>query len=128
MLDRKKFYIDGKWVSPKNSKEIQVVDPATEKNCAVISLGTAEDVDAAVTAAKKAFETWGFTSKEERVKLLEDLYVLYKKRWADIAEAITLEMGAPKDFSSQLQTGTGASHIKSFIRYLKEFSFEKILG
>ena len=83
---------------------------------------------AAVTAAKKAFETWGFTSKEERVKLLEDLYVLYKKRWADIAEAITLEMGAPKDFSSQLQTGTGASHIKSFIRYLKEFNFEKILG
>ena len=79
MLDKKKFYIDGKWIPPKSSKEIQVVDPATEKNCAVISLGTSEDVDAAVTSAKKAFETWGFTSKEERVKLLEDLYILYKK-------------------------------------------------
>jgi len=54
--------------------------------------------------------------------------VVYKKRWAEIAEAITLEMGAPKDFSSQLQTGTGASHIKSFTGYLKEFKFEKILG
>jgi len=127
-MDKKNFYINGKWVSPKNQKEIQVIDPATEKNCAVISLGGVEDIDLAVIAAKKAFETWGFSSKEQRLELLEKLYVVYKKRWADIAKAITLEMGAPKDFSSQLQTGTGASHIKSFIRYLKEFKFEKILG
>ena len=128
MLDKKNFYINGEWVSPKSPKEIQVIDPATEKSCAVISLGGTEDVNAAVVAARKAFKTWGFSSKEKRVELLEKLYVVYKKRWADIAEAITLEMGAPKDFSSQLQAGTGASHIKSFIRYLKEFKFEKILG
>ena len=53
---------------------------------------------------------------------------MYKKRWNDISEAITLEMGAPKDFSTKLQTGTGASHIKSFIRYLKDFEFERVLG
>ena len=128
MMNKNKFYINGEWVFPKNQKEIQVIDPATEKNCAIISLGGAEDVDAAVIAAKEAFKTWGFSSKDKRVELLEKLYVVYKKRWADIAQAITLEMGAPKDFSSQLQTGTGASHIKSFIRYLKEFKFEKILG
>ena len=128
MLDKKKFYINGQWVSPKNSKEINVIDPSTEKNCAVISLGSVDDVNSAVTAAKNALEKWAFTSKEERVKLLEDLYLLYKKRWADIAEAITLEMGAPKDFSTQLQAGTGASHIKSFIGYLKAFNFEKVLG
>jgi len=128
MLDKKNFYINGEWVSPKSPKEIQVIDPATEKSCAVISLGGTEEVNAAVVAARKAFKTWGFSSKEKRVELLEKLYVVYKKRWADIAEAITLEMGAPKDFSSQLQAGTGASHIKSFIRYLKEFKFEKILG
>jgi len=127
-MDKKNFYINGEWVSPKNPKEIQVINPATEKNCAVISLGGVEDIDLAVIAAKEAFKTWGFSSKEQRLELLEKLYVVYKKRWADIAEAITLEMGAPKDFSSQLQTGTGASHIKSFIRYLKEFKFEKILG
>ena len=111
MLDKKNFYINGEWVSPKNPKEIQVIDPATEKSCAVISLGGTEDVNAAVAAARKAFKVWGFSSKEKKVELLEKLYVVYKKRWADIAEAITLEMGAPKDFSSQLQTGTGASHI-----------------
>jgi len=128
MLDKKNFYINGQWVVPKKSKEIEVIDPATEKTCAVISLGGADDVNEAVIAAKKAFESWAFTTKDQRVELLEKLYVVYKKRWADVAKAITLEMGAPKDFSSELQTGTGASHIKSFIRYLKEFNFEKVLG
>ncbi len=128
MIDRKKFYINGQWVPSINSKEINVIDPSTEKNCAIISLGGKEDINAAVLSAKNAFKTWGFSSKEERIDLLEKLYVIYKKRWSEVAEAITLEMGAPKDFSSKLQTGTGASHIKSFIRYLKEFKFEKILG
>ncbi len=128
MLEKKNFYINGKWVAPKNQKQIEVIDPATEKSCAVISLGGKEDVHSAVIAAKNAFTSWGFTSKEERIKLLEKLYEIYKKRWNDISDAITLEMGAPKDFSSKLQTGTGASHIKSFIGYLKNFKFEKPLG
>ncbi len=128
MLEKKNFYINGKWVAPINQKQIEVIDPSTEKNCAVISLGGKEDVHAAVMAAKEAFVSWGFTTKEERIKLLEKLYEIYKKRWNDISDAITLEMGAPKDFSSKLQTGTGASHIKSFIRYLQNFEFEKPLG
>ena len=128
MIEKKKFYIDGKWVNPKNQKNLEVIDPSTEKSCAVISLGDKDDIHEAVMAAKKAFTSWGFTSKEERLKYLEKLYELYKKRWNDIAEAITLEMGAPKDFSSKLQTGTGASHIKSFMKYLKDFEFEKPLG
>jgi len=128
MLNKKNFYINGQWVAPKNAKDIEVIDPSTEKSCAIISLGGADDIHVAVTSAKKAFESWGFTTRNQRVELLEKLYVVYKKRWADVAKAITLEMGAPKDFSSQLQTGTGASHIKSFIRYLKEFNFEKVLG
>ena len=128
MIEKKKFYINGSWVEPKNQNEIQVINPASEKSCAVISLGGKDDIHDAVNAAKEAFKSWGFTSKEERIAHLEKLYELYKKRWNDIAEAITLEMGAPKDFSSKLQTGTGASHIKSFIRYLKDFEFEKALG
>ena len=128
MLEKKNFYINGKWVAPKNQKQIEVIDPATEKSCAAISLGGKEDVHSAVIAAKNAFTSWGFNSKEERIKLLEKLYEIYKKRWNDISDAITLEMGAPKDFSSKLQTGTGASHIKSFIGYLKNFEFEKPLG
>ena len=128
MLEYKKFYINGKWVNPKNKKQIDVIDPSNEMPCATISIGGSEDVHDAVMSAKKAFTSWGYTSKEDRIKLLEKLYELYKKRWNDIANAITLEMGAPKDFASKLQTGTGASHIKSFIKYLKAFEFDKPLG
>ena len=128
MLNKKNFYINGEWIKPNSAEEITVVDPATEEKCAVITLGNKIDIDMAVKAAKNAYESWAFSSKEDRIKLLEKLYENYKKRWADIAKAITLEMGAPKDFASKLQAGTGASHIKSFIRYLKNFEFEKPLG
>ena len=128
MENKKNFYINGKWVTPKSNQEIRVINPATEEDCAVISLGNKDDVNDAVSAAKKAYETWSFSSKDERIKLLEKLYENYKKRWADIAEAITTEMGAPKDFATKLQAGTGAAHLKSFIRYLKNFEFEKPLG
>ena len=128
MENKKNFYIDGKWVAPKSKQEINVINPATEENCAVISLGNKEDIDYAVSSAKKAYSTWAFSPKEERIRLLEKLYENYKKRWADIAAAITTEMGAPKDFATKLQAGTGAAHLKSFIKYLKNFEFEKPLG
>ena len=128
MENKKNFYINGKWLTPKSKEEIKVIDPATEENCAVITLGNKDDVNDAVNAAKKAYSSWAFSSKEERIKLLEKLYENYKKRWADIANAITIEMGAPKDFATKLQAGTGAAHLKSFIRYLKNFEFEKPLG
>ena len=128
MQNKKNFYIGGKWVTPKSKEEIKVIDPATEENCAVISSGNKDDVNDAVSAAKKAYTSWAFSTKDERIKLLEKLYENYKKRWADIAEAITTEMGAPKDFATKLQAGTGAAHLKSFIRYLKNFEFEKPLG
>jgi aldehyde dehydrogenase (NAD+) len=128
MIDKKNFYINGQWVNPKSKEEIKVVNPATEQDCAVIGLAKKDDVNDAVVAAKNAYDTWVFTSKEERIQLLEKLYESYKKRWNDIAEAITMEMGAPKDFSTKLQAGTGAAHIKSFIKYLKNFEFEKPLG
>ena len=128
MKNKKNFYIDGKWVTPNSKEEIKVIDPATEEDCAVITLGNKEDIDYAVSSAKKAYNSWAFSKKDERIKLLEKLYENYKKRWADIADAITIEMGAPKDFASKLQAGTGAAHLKSFIRYLKNFEFEKSLG
>jgi len=127
MLDKKKFYISGQWTSPLEPRSFKVINPATEEPCAEISLGGKKDVDAAVTSAKKAFETWGFTTKEERLNLFEKLYEIYKKNWDQMAKTISLEMGAPIDFSTELQTKTGASHIKSFKNILKNFKFEKTL-
>ena len=103
MKDKKNFYINGKWQTPKSKQLIEVVNPSTEEKCAIITLGNKEDVDIAVNSAKEAYYSWAFSSKDERIKLLEKLYENYKKRWADISEAITTEMGAPKDFATKLQ-------------------------
>ena len=108
MLDKKNFYINGQWIKPNSSDEIKVIDPSNEEPCAEISLGGKKDIDKAVGAAKKAFQTWAFTKKEERLELLEKLYVIYKKRWAEMAKLITMEMGAPMKFSTEMQAATGA--------------------
>ena len=79
MLDKKKFYINGEWVSPKKPNDFKVTDPSTEEECAIISLGGVEDVNDAVNAATEAFETWAFSTKEERLKYLEALYDVIKK-------------------------------------------------
>mgnify|MGYP003320580541 FL=1 len=73
MLDKKNFYINGEWVKPISNKEIEVINPATEKVCTVISSGNDKDVNKAVLAAKKSFKTWSFSSKEERLELIENL-------------------------------------------------------
>ena len=79
MLDKKNFYINGQWVKPNSSEEINVIDPATEDNCAVISLGNKADVDMAVNAAKDAYQSWAFSSKEERIGLLENYMKIIRK-------------------------------------------------
>ncbi len=127
MQDKKKFYINGQWVSSTEERSFKVINPANEEPCAEISLAGKKDVEAAVTSAKKAFETWSFSTKEERLELFEKLYAIYKKNWDQMAKTISLEMGAPIDFSTELQTKTGASHIKSFKNILKNFKFERTL-
>ena len=128
MLNKKNFYINGKWVKPDSEEEIKVINPANEDVCTLITLGNKKDVDTAVSAAKEAFKLWGYSSKEVRIDYLEKLYTLYKQRWDDFTNSIVLEMGAPKEFASKLQVGAGAAHIKSFIKYLKEFNFDKPLN
>ncbi len=115
MLEKKKFYINGKWVSPSKANDFEVINPSNEEAFATISLGSKEDIDAAVNAAKNAFETWKETSIKERLSLLEKLLTVYKKRFDEMANAISMEMGAPMDWSTNVQTATGQSHIEDFI-------------
>ena len=124
MLDKKKFYINGEWVSPSKPNDFEVINPSTEETCAIISLGSKKDTNAAVDAAKKAFESWKDSSKEERIKLLEKLLSIYKKRYSEMVDAISTEMGAPMDWATDVQTATGQSHLEDFILRLKEFKFD----
>ena len=128
MLRKTDFYIDGKWIAPVVAKELEVINPADEQAFAVISLGSAADVDKAVSAARKAFTTWSVTSREERLAWLERLLAVYKSRIADMAKAISSEMGAPITMALDEQAASGTGHIKAFIRSLKEFEFERPLN
>ena len=124
MIEKKNFYINGKWVAPVKPNDFDVIDPSTEEAFAVISLGSIEDTDKAVSAAKVAFETWRETSKEERVKLLEKFCEIYNRRWDEMVEAQSMEMGARLDFASEIHTKMGADISKNVIDILKDFNFE----
>ena len=124
MLDKRKFYINGSWVDPFNPNDFDVINPSNESTCAIISLGSIEDTNLAVKAAKEAFVQWSQTEKEQRISLIEKLYTIYKTRFDEMAESISLEMGAPIDWATESQTLSGAVHIKDFIKRLKDFKFE----
>jgi aldehyde dehydrogenase (NAD+) len=128
MREYKQFYINGKWVDPVTPNDLDVINPATEEVCAVISLGSEADVDLAVAAAKAAFASYGQSSRQERIELLESCVEVYKKRYGDIAEAIREEMGAPQSLAVGGQAFTGQGHLEEALRVLRDFEFEEDLG
>jgi len=128
MREYLQFYINGEWVDPTTPNELDVINPATEEVCAKISMGSEADVDKAVAAAKKAFESFGRTSRQERIELLESCIETYKKYYVDIAEAIREEMGAPQSLAMAGQAYTGQGHLEEALRVLKDFEFEEQLG
>jgi aldehyde dehydrogenase (NAD+) len=125
MRDMLQFYIDGQWVDPITPRALDVINPATEEVCGRISLGSEADVDRAVAAARRAFESYAQTTREERIALLEAILEEFSRRYNDVAEAITEEMGAPRGLSRDAQAASGPQHIKAAIRALKTFEFEE---
>ncbi len=123
-----KHYIDGAWVESEGGKRHEVIDPATEQACTEITLGTAADVDKAVAAARRAFESYSQTSVEERAALLGRIIEEYKARIPDLAAAISQEMGAPIGFATAAQAPTGLGHFMSTLKALNAFQFEERLG
>jgi aldehyde dehydrogenase (NAD+) len=128
MTDYFKFYTDGEWTDPVLLQPFDVINPSNEEVCARISLGTAADVDHAVAAALQAFESFSQTTREERIALLMRVLEVYKRREQDVADAMTLEMGAPKEFAMAWQAGSGTAHLESTIEVLKSYEFERLQG
>jgi aldehyde dehydrogenase (NAD+) len=128
MLEKLKFYIDGQWVDPVASRTLDVINPATEEVYGRISLGSPEDVDKAVAAAKRAFESFSQTTRQERIDLLQAVLAEFKNRHDDVAEAIMDEMGAPWGLAKGAQALSGPQHIKAAIKALERYDFEEHLG
>lgn len=128
MSNHQKFYIDGQWVDPISKETLDVINPSTEESIATIATGNAEDVDRAVAAAKKAFETWSLTTREERIALLEKIIEVYKTRMSDIAATVSQEMGAPIGLANAAQAPAGLGHLMYTLNALKEFPFEEDAG
>ncbi len=128
MREYLKFYIDGAWVDPAAPATLDVINPATEAVAGVISMGTPADVDAAVAAARKAFPSYSRFTVAERLELLGAVAAEYQKRYADIAAAVTEEMGAPGWLAMQAQAALGIGHISTGIEVLKNYKFEELRG
>jgi aldehyde dehydrogenase (NAD+) len=128
MSNNLKFYIDGEWVDPVVANRIAVIDPSTEQVFAEISGGSAADVDRAVAAAKAAFPAFSRTSKEERLALLRRCLEIYERRYDEIAEACTREMGAPIQFAKDAQAFVGKGHLQALIEVFEGFEFSEARG
>ncbi|WP_146347079.1 aldehyde dehydrogenase family protein [Falsiphaeobacter marinintestinus] len=128
MIDKRNFYINGHWVAPSQPNDFEVIDPSTEEPCAVISLGSEADTNAAVAAAKAALPGWMATPPAERIAMVEKLADLYQSKGEEMAQAMSAEMGAPIDMARTQQVGAGLYHLKNFIRAAKAFEFEKPLS
>ncbi|MDG5494010.1 aldehyde dehydrogenase family protein [Niveispirillum sp. BGYR6] len=118
-------YIDGRWLLPTNPTIIDVINPATAQPCAKVALAGPAEVDQAVSAARRAFQGFASSTRQERLDLLSAILAAYGARMADIGDAIRQEMGAPQGFAQQAQAGIGAAHLAQTIETLRHFSFEE---
>jgi aldehyde dehydrogenase (NAD+) len=128
MYPTSKFYIDGRWVSPAAPRFVDVINPATEEPVATIALGNAADVDKAVAAARAAFNSFSLTTRAERIALLQRVHAVMTRRFDDLADAMTLDMGAPVTFARAYQAQSGVDHIAAMIDVLEHFVFEEARG
>ena len=128
MKDCRQFYIDGKWVDPAEPHDSTVINPASEEPIATISLGSVQDVDRAVRAAKRSFESYSETTLDERVALLRRIIEVYQSKMEEMAVTISREMGAPLSLSRKAQAPAGLAHFSQALKVLGEFRFEELRG
>ncbi|MEJ0058578.1 MAG: aldehyde dehydrogenase family protein [Terricaulis sp.] len=125
MREQLNFYIDGKWTPPASPRTHDVINPATEEPCGRVSLGSAADVDKAVAAARRAFESFSQTTKQERAALLDKIIAVYTRRMAEMGETISLEMGAPLPMALSSQAPAGLGYLMDARAQLDSFKFEE---
>jgi aldehyde dehydrogenase (NAD+) len=128
MRDYSKIYIDGTWVPSDGTGTIEVINAGTEQVMGSIPEGVPSDVDKAVAAARRAFDSWASTPVEERQKYMVRLNEALQARSSEIAEVISGEVGMPNTWSNMIQAGLPAGNMQSYATLLDNFEFEEEIG
>lgn len=128
MIENRNFYINGAWVAPAKADDHNVINPSNEEVCAIISLGDQADTDAAVAAANAAFPAWAATDPETRAGYVKAILAQYEARKEEMAQAISLEMGAPIDMSRDDQAPCLPWHLENSLEAMKEIAWVRPLG
>src|SRR5213078_2205897 len=128
MLVRDKLFIGGRWVAPSGREMIDVHNAGTGEVMGRVPAGSAKDVDAAVDAARRAFESWSNTSGDQRAELLGKISANLKARADELAKTIAQEVGMPLKLAGRIQAGLPIANFANFAKLLKEFVFENRVG
>ncbi|MBQ2261651.1 MAG: aldehyde dehydrogenase family protein [Loktanella sp.] len=128
MIEHRNFYIDGAWVAPARPHDHDVINPSTEDVCAVISLGDHADTNAAVAAATAAFPAWAATDPAKRADYVKGILAQYEARAEEMAQAISLEMGAPIDLARNSQAPCLPEHLEDFLAAFDQVEWIRPLG
>ncbi len=126
-MKTKQLYINSEWIDSTGDEIADVLNPATEEVIAKVPVGTTDDVDKAVAAAKAAFPAWNATPIEDRIDLMEKFYTAIEARKDEIADTIVAELGASKKFAGTGQVGLPLSEIRATIDAVKDYDFEYTL-
>ncbi|MEM8903696.1 MAG: aldehyde dehydrogenase family protein [Actinomycetota bacterium] len=127
-MHRDQLYIDGAWVDSTGTDTIEVIDPSTEEVIGSIPAGTEADVDAAVAAARRAFDDWAAQDLDARVKYVQAIAEGLAARGEEIADLISREVGMPKKLSQRIQAGLPAGSTASVVEIAKTFPWEEQIG
>ncbi|ABA88944.1 omega-oxo-fatty acid dehydrogenase [Syntrophotalea carbinolica DSM 2380] len=128
MLKRNELYINGQWIPASGDGVFEVVNPATEETIGTVPAASVADADAAVRAARNAFEQWSTTPVAERANWLEKIHVELKHRAEEMSQVITAELGMPFKLTKMIQVGLPLATLESFVNHARSFSFEERIG
>jgi len=128
MLVKEKLFIGGRWVAPHGRETIDVHNAGNGEVMGRIPAGDAADADAAVKAARSAFDSWSHSSPASRAEFLEKISAGLKARADELARTIAQEVGMPLKMSSRIQAGLPIANFANYAKILREYVFEEKVG
>ncbi len=127
-MQTERFYVGGEWVAPLGTDRLAIENPANEEIVGQLALGSEADADRAVAAARAAFAGWTVTPLADRIALVDRILDLYNDRAEDLAQAMSVEMGAPITWAREAQVWAGRVHLESTIAAAKAMVWEEMRG